>query len=174
MFSVKFTILLFFALLIPFLIKFFKPGLEPYPAIILPSGAGKAKVQNSTVTFQSRGLYGQRDDSTWQKVELSAFAYSIPIEYVYPCLFSNTGLAEGQARTENSIYKLLTNMGWVEKREIKEKDKTRFNTWIRSQLVKQGLHGTKLKLAEQTMVVALPSGSIIKHTTLNEKYILLD
>jgi len=80
-----YTLLTFFLavfLLFPFVLKLRNPGLEIYPAVILPSGAGLASNNLKILTITSRNFYGIGDGMELKKIDERLFFKGIPTHYI--------------------------------------------------------------------------------------------
>ena len=79
--NILYTALLSGFLLVPFAIREFAPTLEPYPAVLLPSGAGLIKTADQ-MDFDRTAIYGRvagRDD--WTRLFPSQFLNPVPAEF---------------------------------------------------------------------------------------------
>lgn len=64
--SPRFTALLLTALLVPFAVKLF--AVEPYPAVILPSGAGKLRIVDGCFQHNRRAVFAECRDGSLEPV----------------------------------------------------------------------------------------------------------
>src|SRR5690554_5244979 len=84
MFSVKATILILIILMIPFLLRFkFGNRFEPYPAVLLPSGAGKVQVYSDEIKNWQIILLAQQENGNWGTVD--------EVDLLYPIAPNNHG-----------------------------------------------------------------------------------
>lgn len=88
---VTFGLLVF--LLVPFILRNKHHWLELYPAVLLPSGAGKINTANGYVTFGEHNLWGYRKN-VLQKIEITDFLGDIPVQNFHPIAEGNFGLAK--------------------------------------------------------------------------------
>jgi len=91
--NILYTALLSGILLVPFAIREFAPTLEPYPAVLLPSGGGLIKTADQ-MDFDRISIYGRvagRDD--WIRLSPSQFLNPVPAEFFLPLAQRYFGLS---------------------------------------------------------------------------------
>jgi hypothetical protein len=81
-----YTTLLSAFLLVPFAIRTLAPTLEPYPAVLLPSGAGTIRMTGGQIDLDRIAIYGKTAGSdAWTRLSPSRFLSPIPPQY-FPAL----------------------------------------------------------------------------------------
>jgi hypothetical protein len=93
------TVILGVVLLVPYVLKLQNPMLEPYPAVILPSGAGVISTGEGRVSFTQRALYGI-DATTGQERRLEARSLLDPIPEHYLDALARRGFGIGDPPKE--------------------------------------------------------------------------
>lgn len=81
MFSVRFTLVLAGALVLPLCVREIS-GVEPYPAILLPTGATLVRELEGVVEFQSLALYAGRASGEELRLKVTSFMDPIPGHYL--------------------------------------------------------------------------------------------
>jgi len=108
--SILFSILLSCILVIPFLCKLF--FIEPFPAIIMPSGHGKIHINENIITqFKYQCLVYENEDST--EIELQTLFSGIPYHYFPNIIKNNIGFSKNSDSYSSNFYYMI--MPWKKK-----------------------------------------------------------
>ena len=91
--SVVFTVALAAMLLGPFAVRVLS-NTEPYPAILLPSGAGKIAVRGSEATFKHLTLYAHDSAGHLVPIDPRRLLAPIPTHYLYAIAANDFGQRE--------------------------------------------------------------------------------
>jgi len=92
--SVKYTVILLAVLFVPFIMK--EELREPYPALILPSGASTAKVKGGEVSSTKYLGYGITEDGEREEVDLLEIISPVPAHYLKYIWNNDFGLRPGR------------------------------------------------------------------------------
>ncbi|MEO1402613.1 MAG: hypothetical protein AAFV72_15395 [Cyanobacteria bacterium J06635_1] len=87
------------ALLVPFGLRELSSSLEPYPAILQPSGATRISTQDTQLKFYEMQIVAMRADGSEQRLEPREFMGKIPTQYWTHIARTHFGL--GPAKTQN-------------------------------------------------------------------------
>lgn len=146
--SLLFTI----GLTVPYGVKLLSPHLEPYPAIIFPSGAGKVRQSQGKFEFRVNNIYCI-DSSTkeWKRQDTSSFLFPIPPHYFSSIIKNEFGLNPDLKHTVKFRKNILpsftyTNLSALDKESI---DHTK--EWIRERLLRHGCKDTYLLIRSTLM-----------------------
>ncbi|KAA3436074.1 hypothetical protein [Rufibacter hautae] len=176
MFSLRFTLALLALLLIPYFLRSkYGIALEPYPAVMLPSGSGKVDVAPGRTKVKFTSLYALNAQGTWSKVDNTHLLYPIPIQYLNPILAKEFGLKENAGAIRPGIQSELAenlSMSWA--RKVTEQDKNEVKVWLRRKLEHQNLHGPSLKVVQTVETISIPDGRILNSRVAYENTLRLD
>ncbi|PQJ27670.1 hypothetical protein [Rubritalea profundi] len=92
--SVKYTVILLAVLFVPFIMK--EELREPYPALILPSGASTAKVKGGEVSSTKYLGYGITQDGVREEIDLVELIRPAPSHYLKYIFKNDFGLRSGR------------------------------------------------------------------------------
>lgn len=159
MFSQRFTLLLFAFLIIPYVLTV-KYRIEPYPALILPSGAGKVAVGGKQMKVSYTEYYALKADGTMSKVDAVRMFAPVPIHYHSYILLRNFGMIDKEVSPKFGAFSpfvkelnILKNTSEQEKQEVKK--------WLGQKLIEQGFTAAVLQVVQVEEVLALPAGETI-------------
>ncbi|MDJ0742560.1 MAG: hypothetical protein QNJ32_04255 [Xenococcaceae cyanobacterium MO_167.B27] len=173
------TLLLAFILLPPFALKTLSERLEPYPAIILPSGAGKIDVSVREVSFNRTSLWGKHEkNNTWTRISLETFWPPIPRQYFQPIVRNSLSLKlenqkiisppkEVKERVKEIMNKMLSN-----KVTSSEVDNTKY--WWCQKLVQSGYASDEIMIVSEEVKFDIETGKIITIKRSHEEIFRLD
>ena len=174
MFSLRFTLLLVAFLAIPYAIKSFL-SIEPFPAVILPSGPGKSLVEVSEIELTAISYYGISIDGNWRQVDASELLHPLhgPLQrYILSDQFiaiENTNTQQTRNSTSNTLKSRLSRND-----RYSDQSKVEIRELLRSRLASQEFKTSRLKILKQKVVISIPSGDTINSTLLYENIIYLD
>ena len=171
LFSLKFTIFLSAALFLPFFIKLVNPKLELYPAIILPSGAGKIDLKEKSIEVQNLSIYGYNTQGKLQKIDVVNFLAPIPRQYLYGIAETEFGLST-QTVDEIKIRGLEKRIE-VKRRLISLEKQKLAKAWLSKQLGELGLSTSSILIRYEVKKLDLDNGKEISVKINNEKNISL-
>lgn len=174
MFSVRFTILLFIILIIPFLLRYnYGNRFELFPAILLPAGASKVHVgsgQFSVNYMVAMALKGNE----WGKVDAVRLLHPIPAtNHIY--IFSrNFGLVENQDGGDKFLSRLEESLGLNKYNSPNQQAKASTRQWLSKRLKDQGFSGSIIKIVQKEDRISPSSGKVRHETIIKESILRLD
>ncbi len=175
MFSLRFTIILFIVLGVPFLIRYkYKEKYEPFPAILLPSGAYRASVASNEFRVNYTDLVAQKEDGSWDVVDAKLLLYPLPAnnhKFVYEREF---GLKVPAEPMDRRFVRLLKSLNILKSRNWTDQDKERTKRWLGRRLKEQGFTDAVLSIVYKEKTVSTSNGEILSDHILDEKVIDLD
>lgn len=178
MFSLRSSIAIFCFLFIPFCLKTI--GLEPFPAIELPSGGMVVKEQQNVIQVKYFGMYGLDTADKWVEINKRLFFSPIPIHYSTYILNSNFGVDKAALRKTTRRFKILKKLPGLNNyysqlliiEKPSEEDIIERNQWLIDKMNAQGLRPTHIKIIEYSKSISSISGEVKNIVILNEKVIL--
>lgn len=131
---------------IPFLLRTIAPTLEPYPAIILPAGAGKVSRSEGIFTFNRFEAIGI-DAATGKEKQLnpSTLLRPIPVQYFHVIFDNNFGLGASPTRRIRFKYLRFPTIN-LKRRAANEVERSQAIKWIGDRLASEGCDPKKLIL----------------------------
>ena len=171
LFSLKFTVFLVLVLFVPFVLRTLAKQLEPYPAIILPSGASKIDLKEGVIGVNSLSIYGYDTQGKLEKIDVKQFIAPIPSHY-FPVIAKNEfGLS---TKTTDEIWL----RGLNKKIDIKRKSVSLANQelakiWLSNRLKKLGLSTSLILIRYEFKELSINDGKELSREITNEKNISL-
>ncbi|KAA3438471.1 hypothetical protein [Rufibacter hautae] len=172
MFSVKSTFFLFLILFFPFILRIKTQHLEPYPALLLPSGATKLELMSDTLEVNSTELYGLTPNGTLKEVNPVRFFFPIPVQYMNPILLNDFGRVNPLENDKGGLVQLLKKFKVLRDKIIDANDEEELSKWLDSKLVEQGFTPGFLKAFKTTSTFSVKANRLLSKKLSNEKIIL--
>lgn len=170
LYSLHFTVLLLLVLFIPFTLRTLSTQLEPYPAILMPSGAGKVRVDNEIITYRVTKFYGQNADSEWLEITASQLIDPIPVQYVSQLLaidFGLTELGDDVPLRLRGDHVVGLNLGIPNSQSEREEA----GDWMADNLREIGLAGDNLRVATVQLTIHADNGDVLAEEVIDERII---
>lgn len=186
MFSVRFTIVLIFVLMIPFILRTLSYRLEPYPALLFPGGEGMVSVPlDSAITnYQFTELHGYREGIGWEKIDEFELIKPVPQHYLRNILKHNIDLfedEEAQPKSKSTSKKkgiksklspILNFLLRNQEKELSEKDRRNSTEWFAGKLRAQGFEPYRIKMVD-VEILSYPNDEKFEKIITDEKIINL-
>lgn len=134
------TLLIALALIVPESLRSFAKTLEPYPAVILPAGAGTVNINNGKVRVKRTFLTAMRNGE-WQEVDSSKFLAPIAEHYFGHITRRNFGFPKTKRGARN-----------------KQEEVAETKRWMKAKLAAQGFETHEVRLMEQSLTITLVTG----------------
>ena len=161
-----FLLLLVF-LLIPFVLRIITPSLEVYPSIVLPSGAGKVKLANDGLTYQTTEIYGKNQvTGKLERLEVQDFFKPIPVQYFHAIVEGEFGL---DPEYRKSIRSLLFERRTVGSTKVTEEEREQTREWLRTRLKKAGCRDSVLVVQKRAITYNTDSKELEDNQLVYEK-----
>ncbi len=168
--NLSLTLLLAFILLPPFTLKTLNHNLEPYPAIIFPSGARKIDVGAREISFNRTSLWGKHEkDNTWTRVDVETFLAPIPVHFLPAIARNSLGLKSAEGR----IIKLPKEIKILSKK-VTSSEVQNAKHWWRQKLVRSGYASDELMITSEKVKFDIKTGKIIRIKRSHEEIFRLD
>jgi hypothetical protein len=164
--NVLYTTLLAACLVIPFALRL--RFTEPYPAVLLPSGAGTIKTAADKIDCNRTAIYGKlpgRD--AWIRLSPWQFLYPIPVEFFPPLAERYFGLIPGAHR--------ILKIGVItidQQPKVTEDDVKSGKQWFRTRLSENGYDSDVLRITQEVVTFRRSDGEQMAVQYQDEK--LLD
>jgi hypothetical protein len=154
-----YTAVLLVVLVVPFAIAFLAPPLEPYPAVLLPAGAGKIKTTEDQMDFSRTSIYGKVPGSdSWTRLSPPQFLSPIGAEFFPPLAqryFGLTPIAPVACRTRVGV--VVT----INPRKVDEKGIASAKQWLRARLKETGCGDSVLRITQEVVTFRRSDGAEI-------------
>jgi hypothetical protein len=162
--NLSLTLLLGFILLPPFVLTT-RYGIEPYPAIILPSGANKANVSPTQVSFNRTSLWGKhKEKGIWVRVDLETFLNPISVNQWNGIAVNSFGLKSPNAKIIKGF-----NTKKVTTEEVQSGKQ-----WLRQKLSQFGYASDELMITFDKETFDIAANKIITSNKMHEEILRLD
>jgi hypothetical protein len=151
--NVLYTSLLATVLIVPFLIR--AGPTEPYPAVLLPSGAGKVNATGELTDSDRTAIYAKSaGHDAWIRLSPAEFMHPVPVQY-FPTLAQRYF---GLLPTPHQILKLgflaIDTQPKISDEEIKSAKQ-----WLRQRLAETGYDDSVLRVTEETVTFRRSDGA---------------
>ena len=155
--NVLYTALLSAFLVIPFTLRCFAPILEPYPAVLLPSGAGRIKAAEDQMDFVKTAIYGRvAGRETWTRLSPSKFLNPVPLEFFPPLAERYFGLSPvGPKASSTRVGPLLA----INPRKVGDVEVRNVEQWFRGRLKGSGCEDNVLRITQEVVTVRRADGA---------------
>lgn len=168
LFPTRFSLILSFILLLPFVIRTIAPALEPYPAIVLPAVATKIDVGGDVAKVGVISIYGYESGNNWKRIDPVNLLEPIPVRYLSKIIRHDFGLTQTTYAVDNKLLSLQLRGKPLSKEQEKQSQ-----VWLSDRLQNLGYLNSQIKISNETIEIHLGSGKIIGRTVENEKVIQL-
>lgn len=167
--NLSLTVLIAFAFFTPFILA--KKFSEPYPAIILPSEAGKIDVSVKNVIANRTSLWSKPNkDDTWVRIDdVETFLEPIPVQYLRAIAKNSFGLNSAKGKIINLPRGVSILSKKVTLNEVKEA-----KHWLRQKLVQSGYDPKELMITFEKVTFNVETGKIIEINISYEEIVRLD
>jgi hypothetical protein len=172
LFSPRVTLTLAVCFVVPFGLRLLAPRLEPYPAVLLPSGAGKIHVGDGRVEFTSNQVWALSPDRRWQRVDCRELLRPIPVQYLGMLVNNKFGLRD-DVQAPVTLKKLGLRLP-IGRPPATAEHKNVTKRWLAAGLSRLGLSAEVLRVTTVATVVAVPSGETLESHTIGEDRYALD
>lgn len=175
MFSLRSTIIILAILIIPFALRYkYGSNLEPFPAVILPSGAYKTTVSDDEFTVRYKEIHAQKKDCSWILLDAHQILYPLPVQY-HDRIFSRSfGLKDQEIKINGRLMILLKQMNILKSRKTSEEDKKEVQLWLREAIGMQGYETEAVKIISKEQKISVSNKEVIDESNINEQFIQLD
>ena len=139
-FSPAATLLIALALIVPEYLRSSGKSNEPYPAVILPAGAGTIRIKHGHVQLNRTHLTAPRNGE-WAEVDVSAFMTPIAEHYFSRIARRNFGLPQSKRAAPEELARAAQT-----------------KSWMKARLGALGFETSRLRVVTETLTIAFPSG----------------
>lgn len=143
-------LLIAIALLVPFGLRELSRSLEPYPAILQPSGAGKISTKDTRLRFYETELVAVRSDGSEQRLDPNEFMDKIPTQYWTHIARAHFGL--GPAKTQDISLGIWTLTATTLK-SASAQERVEALTWIHNRLKALGVEDAQTLKVSQIRIL---------------------
>lgn len=178
------SLLLACVLLPPFLLRIAYPSLEPYPAVLLPAGAGTIAIGRGEVRFARVALWGRKDgdDLHWAMIDAEDFLRPLPAHFLNAVAGNSFGLNPAK----NKLRPLPTRLNSALESEVAgilngylgEKvtpaEVQSGKRWLGQKLSRFGYVSTEMRITLDELTFDIESREITAVENLHEDILRLD
>lgn len=144
--TLAFSVFFLLILSLPYLMyERYGASMEPYPAVVLPSGAGLCKKDSSALIFDYSYLYAVNENHEWVYLNPEKFLFPMPSYYIGHIINRTRWLNEPPVKKE------ITGelFGWLEHKNIiresyRENERDSFKEWLSMKLKEHKFKGDSI------------------------------
>jgi hypothetical protein len=165
--NMLYTALLSAFLVVPFAIATLAPVLEPYPALLLPSGGGTIKTTEDQMDLGRLVIYGRTADrDAWTRLSPPKFLSPIPAEFFSPLVQHYFGLSPvGPIANRTRVGVVIT----IDPRKVPEEEVRDAKQWLRARLKDSGCDDNVLRITQEVVTFRRSDGAEIAVRSENDK-----
>jgi hypothetical protein len=165
--NMLYTALLSAFLVVPFAIATLAPVLEPYPALLLPSGGGTIKTTEDQMDFGRLVIYGRvADRDAWTRLSPPKFLSPIPAEFFSTLVQHYFGLIPvGPIANRTRVGVVIT----IDTRKVPEEEVKNAKQWLRARLKDSGCDDNVLRISQEVVTFRRSDGAEIGVRSENDK-----
>jgi hypothetical protein len=164
--NILYTALLSGFLLVPFAIREFAPTLEPYPAVLLPSGAGLIKMADQ-MDFDRTAIYGRVvGHDAWTRLSPSQFLNPLPPQFFPPLAQRYFGLSPIGPITHTIKGGVVIR---IDTHKVSEEEVKNAKQWFRARLSGSGCDDSVLRITQEVVTLRRSDGAEIAVRYQNDK-----
>ena len=157
------TIILSLILIIPFVLKLRNPGLEIYPGIIFPSGAGTFKKTTEIVTIPTFEVYGCKNGI--KQVKFSQFFKNVPGQYFSTLRSGNFGLEKFEG-----VRKIYTpEISFKVENDFNQSNLKKAQYWFKERLREQNMQDSIFILREYKIDYNINTKNVVSKKLVDER-----
>lgn len=157
-------LLLLFA---PFILRLYWH--EPYPAILLPSGASSVQKSGQTLHLTTTEVFVH--SNSWHKIDARTLISPIPVQYFGAMLGYDLGFERDTIQGSGLRNLLEEHMGLYQRETLKSEDFLELENWFRTKLQAQNIKANAFKIVKSKMTLSLKTAAIISKTIISERVI---
>ena len=166
-----YTTLLSVFLVVPFAIATLAPVLEPYPAVLLPSGGGRINTSGDQMDLYRISIYGKvagRD--AWTRLSPPKFVSPIPDSFFSPLVQHYFGLSPvGPTANRTRVGVVIT----IDPRKVPEEEVKNAKQWLSARLKESGCDDSVLRISQEVVTFRRSDGAEIGVRSENDKVLQL-
>jgi hypothetical protein len=162
-----YTALLSAFLVVPFAIATLAPVLEPYPAVLLPTGGGRIKTTEDQMDFGRLVIYGRvADRDAWTRLSPPEFLSPIPPEFFSTLVQRYFGLSPvGPIANRTRVGGVIT----IDPRKVPEEEVKNAKQWLSARLKESGCDDNVLRISQEVVTFRRSDGAEIGVRSENDK-----
>lgn len=172
MHSFRFTSILFICLLTPLVLRLM--GLEPYPAILFPSGPETIKQARGKTEIETKQLYAKNQNGQWQLVEPKTFMYPASAIQLAKLVSKNMGFKKSKQLPFKGKIAIINFLYRSQQYSEKATEEAELRDWIKTRLMRGNYQTSVIKVAVHTNIISTNNGNILQKQLKYENYYNLD
>jgi hypothetical protein len=142
-------------LLVPEILRLVSGSLEPYPAVLLPAGAGKLRLPGGRLNMKHVLVEAERD-GLWTEVDRAKLLDPLPVHYFGEVIRGNFGFHDRKWHGVTAPPPAAS---------AEQLSETR--AWLRRRLSLLGFSSRRLRVVEESYWLEIPSGT--RHDVQRQK-----
>ena len=162
--SLVFTVLLVTFLIAPYFIYIrYGAEMEPYPAVILPSGAGFAYRDSSQLSYEYAYLYGQDENGEWEYLNPEEFLFPMPSYYIGHVMTHISWLDEPPVNNDvaGTLRTWMFNNGWI-RLPFRIEESEEFKRWLSDKLIAHAFDSRQIRIERHRVIQELEGDMFVR------------
>ena len=170
--STRVTVLLAVCLFTPFGLRTLSTRLEPYPAVLLPAGATRVRLNQSEVSFSRTTLTCRGRDGNWQPLDVTRLLSPIPPWYLHDIVSNEFGLKS--TPYEGVSLQWVSRVITLPRHTPSDEELQATRRWLALRLAATPDCQPAIRIAVERTTVGVPSGHVAQHAVVYESIHELD
>lgn len=147
LFSPRATLLILLCLLVPEILRLISGALEPYPAVLLPAGAGKLRLPGGRLKMKHVLIEAERE-GVWREVDRAALLDPLPVHYFGEVVRGEFGFHDRKWRGTTPPPPAASPEQLQQTKD-----------WLRARLRQLGFSDRRLRVVEESYWLELATGT---------------
>ena len=146
-------------LVLPWGLSVVSPSLEPYPAVIMPSGEAKVDLDGGTTEYQQKSIWAQREAGDWERVAVTEFLSPIPSQYFSALTNYRFGLRD--TGTQTFGVRLLPDIS-VRRNKVSAAETNEAKIWLAARLRELGYQADEFEIRSERQLLNHQTGDLLE------------
>lgn len=152
------TCFLCVALGVPWVTSSLSVQLEPYPAVVLPSGA-RTLLLKDTIDYEVQSVWAQKPGGSWHELSRAELLNPVPNSYFSSLYHNDFGLENND--TKELVMRLSPNIS-VRRNKVNEQEVDQAKAWLASRLEVLGYDAQTLEIRSENLNIDRRTGVIVE------------
>jgi hypothetical protein len=165
--NILYTALLSTLLVVPYALYALAPALQPYPALLIPGGAGRINTAGDQMELERTSIYGRvAGFDAWTRLSPPKFLSPIPAEFFPMLVERNFGLSPVRPIAIRSrVGAVIT----IQPHKVGEDELKKAKQWLRARLQASGCDANVIRITQEVVTFRRSDGVEIAVRSENDK-----
>ena len=151
---------------VPWVLSVLSPSLEPYPAVVLPTGARTVSLEEETIPHSRVSLWARRKGGSWQELSAEELLTPIPRHFLPAMVKTDLGL-------KNTDYKVLSARLLpdleIPRNKVAPRETAAAASYLADRLEVLGYRPDSLEIRQEALIINRHGGQITEREITDAK-----